>query len=635
MELNELIAYAKEKYQIEEQHKWDDFPGFSVLCHPQTGKWVALLMRQWDAESGTERELCDLKCGGHPLSRPDRPYLSAPIRMKGNKWVGVRFGAETEPDVVLRLFDRAIEDGRRRLFSYGRELFRSLEVNIDIQSERGVTIVLDAKPQRERSDYQDSALPFAHSGYQPPKEAVPERLRQLRRMFGYLAAPMGDRAKNFCQQARLMEDYEDDVPWTGDFVSYFPTYRDLNTRQLRGYFTWRTHIRRGEATPIATSAAYLYIYELLNGVGADSPEDSLRKLKLFEELFLDAGFGDARMRYHLRHWMLELAVIEGVPAETARAYADSELIENDRALAALRCPETRADEEVFSALCRFGGKKLAASPVLAADAERGRHLFSEAWRAAARYCWEGKDLFTLCFGERVRRPWYPLTNAVYVPKSRRVDSDYVLDESRSYHRRGGVWQAEAYEKSGFDRERLQGFLHETELRLRRYLKAGRALKARSADVWAAPYIEAVIDADRQAALEAARPKITLHLSGLEQIRREALMTQDSLLTEEEREEAAVPETPKVPETAAAEGETPDGLPLDALQIRVLRALLRGESPSALIRENRLTPSLVSDRINEALFETFGDTVLSCEGDELALIEDYQEDISRMLGGIDT
>ena len=53
MELKDLTAYADEQYRIKEEHKWADFPGFSVLCHPDTGKWVALLMRQWDGETGT------------------------------------------------------------------------------------------------------------------------------------------------------------------------------------------------------------------------------------------------------------------------------------------------------------------------------------------------------------------------------------------------------------------------------------------------------------------------------------------------------------------------------------------------------------------------------------------------------
>ena len=63
MELSELTAYAEEKFHIQEQHKWADFPGFSVLVDPNTGKWVALLMRQWDSDTGTEIQQCDIKCG--------------------------------------------------------------------------------------------------------------------------------------------------------------------------------------------------------------------------------------------------------------------------------------------------------------------------------------------------------------------------------------------------------------------------------------------------------------------------------------------------------------------------------------------------------------------------------------------
>ena len=52
MELSELTAYAEEKFHIQEQHKWTAFPGFSVMTDPGTGKWIALLMRQWDSDRG-------------------------------------------------------------------------------------------------------------------------------------------------------------------------------------------------------------------------------------------------------------------------------------------------------------------------------------------------------------------------------------------------------------------------------------------------------------------------------------------------------------------------------------------------------------------------------------------------------
>lgn len=604
MDLAELTAYAKEKYDMEEEHKWADFPGFSVLRHPKTGKWVALVMRQWDTDTGTEIERCDLKCGSDSLLLM-KPYITSPIRMRGGSWIDIAFGDSTERDVVFRLLDRAVA----------------------AENPHGYTIVLPPRPQSGEGGYQDTALPFAGSKYRPPKEQVPERLREMRRIYEYGRESLEARAKNFYFQAVQMQDYEDDVPWSGSFVSYYPTYHDLNTQQLRGYFTWRAGLRRGDVQPIPSSAAYLYVYELLNVVGAATPEESLEKLAEFERLYLDSGIGDARMRPNLRRWMLEFAVLHDLPPELARQYADPKLVEQDAALSALRAPEAHSDAEVFSALCLLGGKKAGDSPVVKSGPERGRTLFAQCWRRASAYEWMGWDLFTLCFEKRNVRRWFPLANAVYYERSAPKDRDYILDDCRSFHCRGGRWQVKAYEKQHFDRTRLQGFLHEADARLRRYLKTGHYLRENTADAWAAPYIDAAIEEDRQALLEAARPKITIDLSGLEQIRRDAAVTRESLLTEDEIEKIE-----EMAGAASAGEDLPGGLPLDRMQVQVLRALLEGRNASEIIKAGHAMPSIMADAINEALFDEFGDTVILCEGDKLLLVDDYAEDLKKYLGG---
>ena len=58
--------------------------------------------------------------------------------------------------------------------------------------------------------------------------------------------------------------------------------------------------------------------------------------------------------------------------------------------------------------------------------------------------------------------------------------------------------------------------------------------------------------------------------------------------------------------------------------------MRGEPVAGLIRQKALMPSVVADAINEALFDEIGDNVLSCEGDEIMLVEDYREDLERIL-----
>ena len=603
MELFELADYAKERYHIEEEHKWRDFPGFSVLCHPDTGKWVALLMRQWDHDSGREIQGCDLKCGSDSLLPEPGDYLGPAIRMRGREWIHIAFDERTDQTTVFQLFDRAISLGK----------------------PHGFLLELDNSALREKSPYQDTALPFAESQYRAGREEIPQRIRQMRRLYDYSSPSEAARAENFCRQAAFMADYEDDVPWTGDFSQFFPTYHDLNLRQLRGYFTWRAALRRGEAGPIPSSAAYLYVYELLNGIGAKTPEESLEKLRDFERVFLDSGIGEEKMRPNLRRWMLEFAVLKDLPRELAQECADPELIARDRALTVLRTPEEQEDEQVFAALCFFCGKKLENTSLLEGEPERAKSLFARCWRKASAYREGDRDLFTLCFGEKTIRPWYPLSNAVYFERSLPRERDYVLDPCRSYRCRGGRWQELSYEKH-FEKALLQGFLHETEARLRRYLRAGRPLKENPGDAWAVPYIDAVIEEDRRAAMEASRPKITVDLGGLEQIRRDAETTRESLLTEEERaEEIKAPEAPVVAEEQRE-------LPLDALQIRVLRALLAGRDPEPMVRDAHRMPSLLADEINEALFDEFGDTVLLCEGDRLLLVDDYIEDLENYLGG---
>ena len=173
MELSELVAYAREKYQIEEQHKWDGFPGFSVLPHPQTGKWVALLMRQWDTDSGEEIQRCDLKCGIQALAENHASFLAPPIRMKGPQWISVAFSDQTDPGLVFRLFDRAVSCG----------------------NPQGFTMVLEQPPRPAVRIHRDIPLPFPPRPA-PDQEAPPERLRQMKHLYEYGSGSLEARAAN-------------------------------------------------------------------------------------------------------------------------------------------------------------------------------------------------------------------------------------------------------------------------------------------------------------------------------------------------------------------------------------------------------------------------------------------------------
>lgn len=92
-------------------------------------------------------------------------------------------------------------------------------------------------------------------------------------------------ARVFYKQAVFMKDFEDDYSNQVPFSSYFPYYQMLGYEQLRTYFSWRTLVRKGIVGNTALSYVYLYLYELLNNVGVDSPQEGLDKLLFFWKSF--------------------------------------------------------------------------------------------------------------------------------------------------------------------------------------------------------------------------------------------------------------------------------------------------------------------------------------------------------------
>ena len=670
MNLSELTAYAEEKYHIREEQKWDDFRSFSVLTDPETRKWVALMMRQWDYETGNELCKCDIKCGRQILTEIKEPYVTNAFRMRGEKWAGVIFDDRTEPEVVFKLFDEAIRIGRAGSYTVvleegkreessgaGGRVFR--DTLLPLEAMRGN---YDKSRFRERQEENKKARPQTHVRLNNEPRTIPTRILEMMQLYEYRSSSFENKCRNFVRQGKFMEDYEDDAPWNSEVKRYFATYHDLNINQLRGYFAWRTRVRRGEFHPITMSLAYMYIYELLNIIGAKTPEEAIRKMREFEKGFLDSGIGDRSMRENLHRWIMEFAVLSGSPKEEVLPLIAPDLIERDRQLMVLRKPSEHSDEEVFGALNALTGGKTEKSSVFLKEPERGIHLFAEVWRYMAEHYDDcGWDIFAACFGKLRKFPWHPLANAVYMDQKKREEAEYKVTECRKFVCKNGEWSEIRYDELFFDRYRVHAIVHEADRQIRRYLKAGHYLKVKKGEEWITPYVEAVIEADRAAAVEAAKPKITIDLSGLDKIRRDAQITRDSLLTEDEMREQApeqmmklapeqapqqaedpavqheeqqivqpmILELPEVPkeEEKSAEVEIPS---LDDTQAQILLSVMRGEPVAGMIREKALMPSVVTDAINEALFDEIGDNVLMCEGDEITLVEDYREDLERIL-----
>ena len=474
MRLSELISYARERHHIEELHKWREMPGLSVLVSPASGKWIALLMRERDA-GGRIRERCDLKYSAF-RELPARDYLTQGFRMPG--WLGVCFGAETEQAFLLHVFDLAVEEEAEKVEGY----------------------------------YRETAI--------PGRSELPARIEAIYACEDFLSA------------ARAMEDYEDDCPFAGTVPLYQPEYRDLTPNELRGYFTWRAALRRGEVSPHCDAFVYLYLSELMLGVGAANAAEALDCMDAFASAYFSAGYGSEALQRNFKNWRFEYAVLNRVDAARVRAYENPALRHWDEALTVLREPEKQSDEAVFAALAELGGKKLTEARSVKGLGDRAAFYYAAIWRSSAPL------LFAACFGNLRMREWKPFSDA---PRLKAVCENagqgfsYQLNELRSFAATGNGFTEYSYLRQQFDSKRFFAFLKEADTALRVRFLRGKASKDMSAtqdialqEAFSRAFAscEAMEAAQKLAAVSVRREKLA-------DIRAAAEITTAALLTEAE------------------------------------------------------------------------------------------------------
>ena len=135
----------------------------------------------------------------------------------------------------------------------------------------------------------------------------------------------------------------------------------------------------------------------------------------------------------------------------------------------------------------------------------------------------------------------------------------------------------------------------------------------------------------EARRKAANPVRQLDFGRLAGIRADALETQEKLIVEEPFEEA-LPCVEGAAQAALKE-ESLEKNPANSEMLasedrKLLQRLLDGIRPTEL--PGGLSPEMTADRLNEKLYDAFGDAILEVVGGKLVLIEDYAEDLRELL-----
>ena len=481
--------------------------------------------------------------------------------------------------------------------------------------------------------------PLVRAAGEGPTGKVPKLIRAMRSLAQVSGSCWQPREEIFLKQARLMEHYEDDFVFEGVVTRYYPTYESLSDAELRGYFAWRTQVRKGRIVPAPLTFALLYAYEILHLIGCRDAADGYGKLM---ELGFEFGMMEPTLYTYLPAWVYGYVIYYGLdPEYLADSSYYREMKIQDEAIAAVLSRGERPVGEVMGGLCALSSYRLERSKFYRTyTTDMGAVIMRVVARVAAYYEKHRKRAFSSDYiGDECRRLTRLFPGAVFHARSPEEDRVYTVNPVRSYECAGGAWYVLAYEREVKQAQRLGALLRLIDYRMRECTGFPSIKPPKKTTKWLAKIVDEEIEAffNEKKAAEARR--VHIDLSQLGRIRADAAVTRERLIVAEEEEEAAAPiSMPGTGESvsemlplawqesfsgdADVQTSETDAL-LDAPELHLLRDLLTG-APLSWVRAEGHIVSVLVDGINEKLYDDFADAVI--EGDPPAVIEDYREEL---------
>lgn len=453
-----------------------------------------------------------------------------------------------------------------------------------------------------------------------PAEKLPSLLRAARSLESSVPGQWQSREKIFLKQAKLLSAFEDDCPYPGNVVRYFPTYQALTDRELRGYFTWRAKLRRGEIEKTSLTFAFLYTYELINLVGVAGPMEGYLKLKRFGE---DYGALDGSITPYLNRWLTDYVVYYNLDPDLL---ADSPRVCFDRSITILDNICHQTDEKAIWAVKQLAPKWLERSKFYAQyQSDCDRVILGVLRRMHTHYAKRCKKSFVeQYFGTLSQVQVQLFDSAVFCDPLKVRNVEYPVDERCVYRCTNSLWTVTRHSAPVKPSGKLNDLLKTIDSVMRQEYGYKHPVKAETETKWVLKLIEEEVRALLEEKQAAQAKKITIDLSRLAKIRQDAAITQEKLTVEEEPEEEEKVITPG-PEPEAPPPLSPD-CPLDAAEYRLMQCLLYGRDTGWIHREGYML-SVLLDGINDKLYDTFLDTVVD---DTPAVIEDYIEELKEMI-----
>lgn len=619
MNTDELLSYAIRHFGKNSISEVNDNPNLVAFSSPITKNWFALL------NLDPKNKSLNINCGDFAATIKDLPGFSASSLIKEAKWVEVSLGLSNQkikkaleyafkialmsnkrpnPEKLIYIPD-TIQNGEERVYQ---------EQELNFKNWKRSSNIL----RKEEKSTEEINLNFEDT------QLVPKEIKKMIESYQYSLPGSVRREQNFYLQGKLVASYEDHYEGKQSFLRYYPTYHDLTVGQARTYFTWRTKIRQNIYEKISDSYAYIYLYELLNGIGIKDPEEGLDKLITFNKNY--AQKFSPEMSAYLERWIRDYIIFYNINKTNNTFFVKEQT--NDKKYEQLLYPDQFSNHEVAESLMKLSNYKISNCPLYKKNIEKFEHLLVLIWHKILDLRNDGFDFFTSYIAYKNQMTVQLFSAAVFNHQLEPKTTSYEINQIRKYFydEEKNTWYCESYWGLTGQKSIMGNFLHEVDREIRLCFNLGRNLKPRKIEKH---YLKAIRDGIKEYQIEEQKlkqPKIEFNLSQLSTIREDAAGTRDSLLTEEELQ-AEQEEREQIEETVVNDEQ--EDYRLSSEEMATIILLLKGKDLNKYLKEHHLMAAVIIDNINEKLFDEFGDNVIEFINDIPTVIEDYQEDLEDM------
>lgn len=465
-----------------------------------------------------------------------------------------------------------------------------------------------------------------------------------------------DDAKLFYKQAFFMKDFEDDFCEEYEsFSSYHPYYEKMTYAQIRSYFTWRTKVRNGDIENISVSYAFIYIYELLNNIGVENPQDGLDKLMTFWKAFRE--FDSVIDRYVVQ-WLKDYHIFYELKSSFKEFIRENNL------------------QIYYPTVCAFDSGRID-SLELYADVSKYKIMKSAFYTEKNREIIRDYFYFVLtrlrsickennkCFEDFIFQPlavlycWKPFGSALFYSDKKIANRQVTISDREVYTCNNNTWMYNTVGINDKGRYLISYIIKETEASLRNLMNFKRKLstdttlcgrellqKLESIGIVFPVFIQKSVS-DYYNLLN--RKAVTVDITNLKQIRQDAFITQEKLIVPENENKQvnndikstnneiivfdkiiSDDEVIKIShknEVKDIWSEFIDGLNQKEFEAIKVILLESNGNFKEFAAKNGYMPEVLADNINQKAVDFVGDTIL--EFDETVYIYDeYIENLTK-------